>query len=96
MSCYFLAQITTHDPQEYQKYLDGYDEVFTRYQGRVLAVDDSPSLLEGEWRYTRTVLIHFPSEAEARRWYDSPEYQALAQHRWRASSADIILVQGRD
>ncbi len=96
MSCYFVAQIQIHDPSEYQKYLDGYDAVFDRFQGKVLAVDESPMRLEGEWPYTRCVIIRFPNRAEALRWYRSPEYQALASHRWQASRADILLVDGRE
>ena len=95
MSSYFIAQIEIHDSQEYEKYLEGYDEVFARYKGKVLVVDDSPTIVEGEWPYTRTVVIRFPDEAEFRRWYESPEYQELAQHRWQASRADIVLVKGR-
>jgi len=95
MSCYFVAQIKIHNPEGYQKYLDGYDEVFARYLGQVVAVGDSPIVLEGTWPYTRFVIIRFPSPDEARRWYDSPEYQALAQHRWQASQADILLVKGQ-
>lgn len=95
MSSYFIAQIKIHDPDEYGKYLRGFDEVFARYKGEVLVVDDSPAVLEGVWPYTRVVVIRFPDEGEARQWYDSAEYQALAQHRFRAASVDILLAKGR-
>lgn len=95
MSAYFIAQISIHDEGEYQRYLDGHDEVFAKFGGKVLAVDEDPVVLEGEWPYTRTVLIHFSDEAEARRWYDSPEYQELVRFRHRASRANIVLVEGR-
>jgi uncharacterized protein (DUF1330 family) len=75
--------------------LNGYDRVFKNYNGEVVAVDDSPAVLEGTWPYTRTVVIRFPSQAEAMRWYESAEYQQLAKHRHKASRADIIIVKGR-
>jgi uncharacterized protein (DUF1330 family) len=28
------------------------------------------------------------------RWYSSPEYQALAQHRFKGSTAQIAMIQG--
>ena len=96
MSCYFIAQINIHDMDEYQKYLDGFDEIFKRYNGKVIAVDDKPSVLEGEWSYSRIVMIRFPSETEAKRWYESPEYQELAQYRQRASTADALFVNARE
>ena len=95
MSCYFIAKITIHDRELYAKYESGFDEIFPRYDGKVVAVDDSPVPLEGSPSCTRVVVIRFPSEAEARRWYDSPEYRALAAHRWRASDAEALLVHGR-
>ena len=96
MSTYFIAYITIHDPQEYEKYLEGYDDVFEKYNGTVIAVDDDPTILEGDWPYTRAVVIRFPSEEELMRWYESPEYQTLARHRWQASKADIIVVKVRE
>jgi uncharacterized protein (DUF1330 family) len=96
MSCYFIANIEIHDRAEYQKYLDGFDEIFAKYHGEVLAVDEEPALLEGAWPYTRVVLIRFADQKEARRWYDSVEYQALVKHRHGVSRADIILAQARD
>jgi uncharacterized protein (DUF1330 family) len=96
MSCYFIAQINIHDSEKYQEYLDGYDEVFARYKGEVVAVDDDITVLEGKWPFRRTVVIRFPDEAEVRRWYDSDEYQVLAKHRRRASHANIVLVHGGD
>lgn len=96
MSTYFIANIKIHDPQEYDKYLEGYDDVFEKYRGKVIAVDEGPTVLEGKWPYTRAVMIRFPNEYELKRWYDSPEYQALAKHRRQASEADIIVVHGRE
>jgi len=93
MSCYVIAQIRIQDKQEYSKYEDGFDEIFGNYKGIVVLVDEEPVILEGDWPYTRTVVIRFPGEDEARRWYDSPEYQKLARHRWNSSEANIVLVK---
>ena len=96
MSCYFVAQISIHDPMAYERYLDGFDEVFERFGGTVLAVDDDPLRLEGEWPGTRTVLMRFPSQAEALRWYTSEGYQALVKLRQASAHANIVLVEGTE
>lgn len=96
MSTYFIAQIRIHDREKYKQYEDGFDAIFAQHQGEVVVVDDSPTILEGMWPYTRTVVIRFRNNEEARRWYDSAEYQELMQHRHLASEANIVLVQGRD
>ncbi len=95
MSCYFVAQIKIHDEAEYKKYLDGTDAVFAAFKGEIIAVDDHPTVLEGEWEYSRIVMIRFPDEADLRRWYDSPGYREIVKHRWRASEADVLIVKGR-
>jgi len=95
MCCYFVAQININDPVEYQKYLDGTDEVSRKFKGEVVAVDDSPAVLEGVWRYSRIVMIKFPDENELKSWYESPEYQQIVKHRWNASTADVLIVKGR-
>lgn len=95
MYSYFIAQIKIHDWHEYESYLKGYDSIFRKYNGEVIAVDDNPIILEGAWPYTRTVIIRFTSQNETMRWYQSAEYQQLIKHRHKASKADIIIVKGR-
>ena len=94
MSYFLIAQIDIVDRNGYQKYETGFIEIFSRFGGTMLAVDEQPKLLEGSWPYTRTVLISFPSEEDAMKWYQSDAYQALAQHRFDSSSANIIGVTG--
>jgi len=94
MSVYIIAQIAIHDRDEYAKYQEGFAEVFAHYDGELLVVDDEAQVVEGEWPYTRTVVIRFSSADEAARWYMSPEYQAIAKHRLAGSRANAVLVQG--
>lgn len=94
MSTYFVAQINIHDRERYAKYGDGFMDIFSKYNGKLLAVDEDPEIMEGGWEFTRTVLLEFPSEAEAKAWYNSEAYQELAQHRFAASDANIALIKG--
>jgi uncharacterized protein (DUF1330 family) len=96
LSSYFIALIDIHDPDGYEQYLVGFDKVFAKYTGEVIAVEDHPRVLEGKWPARRTVVIKFPNDSELRKWYDSEEYQSLAEHRREASIANISIVTGRD
>ena len=91
-----MALIDIHDPRGYEQYLAGFDEIFCKYKGRVVAVEDAPRVLEGNWPAKRTVLIKFPDDQELRRWYDSEEYQQLVKHRQAASVATAAILTGRD
>lgn len=96
MSCYFIAQIQIADMDEYQKYLDSVDDVFSKFNGKYLAVDTNPQVLEGNWLYSRIAIIEFENDKELKCWYDSPEYQSILQHRLKAAKCDSLLVKGFD
>jgi uncharacterized protein (DUF1330 family) len=96
MTHYFVAQIKIHDQDEYNKYLDKFDDIFSKYKGEYLAIDESPSLLEGNWNYTKSVLIKFNSKEEFEDWYYSEDYQKILKHRLNAAKCDTILLEGLD
>lgn len=94
MTVYVVARITIHDRTRYGDYEAGFMDIFGKYEGTMLSVDESPELIEGGWDVTRTVLIQFPDAVKAHAWIDSQEYQKLAQHRFAAAESDIVLVNG--
>jgi len=96
MSYYFMASITIRDHVEYQKYLDRADEIFARYNGTYLAVDDNPELLEGKWDSERAVLIRFDTKQDFKGWYYSEAYKEILQHRLAASRSSTILIKGKE
>ena len=94
MSYYFIANIRIHDEGEYQKYLDNTEGSLKKIKKEYLVVDDSPKVLEGNWDYTRNVVIRFDSKAEFEAWYYSDDYQKILKHRLKAADCDTILVKG--
>ena len=94
MSIYIIAQFAIHDRELYSKYEEGFMDVFEQYDGRMLSVDEAPTLLQGEWTATRSVLIEFPSKQSAMAWMTSPAYQEIASHRLAASTGNVIMVNG--
>jgi uncharacterized protein (DUF1330 family) len=90
-----MANIRIKDQEEYQKYLASAGEVFSKYNGVYLAVDDQPEVLEGNWDYTRAVLIRFDHPEDFHAWYRSEAYQEILQHRLLASECDTILMHGK-
>lgn len=96
MTQYLVAQIEITDRSQYSNYEAGFLEIFARFDGKMLAVDEQPKTLEGSWPFTRTVIIEFPSSEAALAWYRSNEYQALAKHRFASSHGNLVLVQGID
>lgn len=94
MSVYLIAQINIHDRDGYGQYEAGFMEIFAQHGGEMLSADEAPDVLEGQWEHTRTVLIRFDERQQANAWYQSEAYQTLAQHRWKASVANVALIEG--
>jgi uncharacterized protein (DUF1330 family) len=95
MASYFSAQIRISDPEEYDRYLENFDAIFARYRGKILAVDEKPTILEGEWNYTRSVLISFNSREDFEDWYFSKDYQSILKYRLNGAKCDTILIEGK-
>lgn len=96
MTHYFVAQIKIKDPIEYDKYLERFDDIFSKYKGEYLAIDESPTLLEGDWNYTKSVLVKFNCKSDFEDWYYSKDYQTILKHRLKAAKCDTILLEGVD
>ena len=47
------------------------------YAPEVLVVDQDIEVIEGDSGHTRTVMLKFSDRDTAKRWYNSPEYQAV-------------------
>ncbi len=96
MSVYFIAQLTIHDRERYAQYEAGFMAVLNEHGGALTAVDDAAEVVEGEWPYTRSVILRFEDRAAAMCWYESEAYQSILAHRHAASVGNIVLVRGMD
>ena len=93
MSAYFIANIRINNENEYQEYVKHSGEVFNKFNGKYLTVDNNPIVLEGVWEYSRLVLIEFPDKESLEKWYYSDDYQTILKHRLNAADCDTIVVQ---
>ena len=96
MSVHIIARFKIHDRSEYDKYSAGFSEVFQKFDGKMLSVDEDPTVLSGDWDDTRSVIIEFPSKESALAWVNSDDYQAIAKHRNAGSTVNSILVNALD
>ena len=94
MAVYVIAQMNVHDRERYARYSAAFHPTLTPYEGKLLAVDESPIVMEGEWPYRKVVLISFPDEERAKAWADGPEYAAIIGDRRAASETLGLMVHG--
>lgn len=94
MAAYIVVDIDVHDSpglEEYRRLAPG---TIAKYGGRFIVRGGAFQVLEGGWQPKRLVLLEFPSTEQARRWYDSEEYRPLKAMRLKASTSNLVLVDG--
>lgn len=94
MTAYVIAHLQEAAPHpEIAEYIERIPETFEPYGGRFLVHGTAHEVKEGSWP-GHVVMIGFPGVAEARAWWDSPAYRAIAPLRSRHIAGDIVLVDG--
>lgn len=94
MTVYALAQLKIHDRPTYERYMAGFMPVLLKYKGRLLAADENPRVLEGQWERDKVVLMAFDDAAAFRAWANSAEYTEIARDRTASADAIVLLLQG--
>ena len=93
MSVIVIAQLSFTDVERYRAYQARFFDVFSKFKGRLLAADEAPKLLEGDWFGDKVVLMAFPDESEADRFMSSPEYQKISVDRDAGASTVALMIK---
>jgi uncharacterized protein (DUF1330 family) len=91
---YIIAQAAVTDAARYEGYKKLAQLAVEKYGGRYVVRGGATHLLEGDWHPPRLVILEFDSADQARRFYDSPEYQAAKSARAGAAGMRMLLVEG--
>jgi uncharacterized protein (DUF1330 family) len=95
MAAYLIGNIEVTDPAAYEEYKKGVAATIAAYGGRSLARPGAKmEVLEGDWAPKRLVILEFPSLAQLKAWYRSPEYRPLLDIRLRSAKSSLIAVEG--
>jgi len=94
MAGYLIAHLEITDPQAFEAYRAAVPDVIAAFGGRYLVRGGVPETLEGEWTVPRLVVLAFDSIEQARRFYTSPQYQAILPLRLKAAKGTVVLVEG--
>jgi uncharacterized protein (DUF1330 family) len=94
MSVYVIVQGKVGNHGLLDQYVAKAGRTITSHQGRVVAFDEEPEVVEGRMEHPRTVIVEFPSMTAFRAWYDSPEYKEILPLRLKSTSGTLIVVKG--
>jgi uncharacterized protein (DUF1330 family) len=94
VTVYVVAQLAFTRVEAYRRYQARFMDVFRHFDGRLLAADEQPAVLEGRWDRDKLVLMSFPDEQAYRRFAESPAYQEISKDRKEGADSVVLLVHG--
>ena len=94
MKGYIFAEIEITNPDGYKAYTQTVPATIEKYGGKFIVRGGAAEPLEGQWPARRRVLLEFASVEDARRWYNSPEYEKPMALRKANSNGRLILLEG--
>lgn len=94
MAAYIIANVSVSDPTAFEAYRKLAQEAIAHHGGRYLVRGGATTVLEGEPKPARVVMLEFPTADAAKRFYDSPEYTLARRAREGAARMDIFIVEG--
>ena len=94
MPAYVIVETDIHDPEQYEQYKAASPAAVAGGGGRFVVRGGELTVLEGDWRPSRLVVLEFEDLETARRWYESPAYQQAKKLRDGAADLKMVAVQG--
>jgi uncharacterized protein (DUF1330 family) len=94
MAAYLIADIEVIDSAGFAEYQQKVSATIAAYGGRYLVRGGATEVIEGSWSPKRSVVLEFPSMAQLKTWYASPEYRPLIAIRERTTRSNLVVVEG--
>src|SRR5215213_8266501 len=98
MPAYWVARSKINDPVEYKKYTDLVPGIIAKHGGKVLARGGKYEIMEGPEKFTRYIVIEFPTMEQAVACHRSKEYQDAAGYRRNNGAGEVeqVIVESGD
>jgi uncharacterized protein (DUF1330 family) len=94
VAAYVIANVDVRDPVRYEDYRRMVAPTIAAYGGKFIARGGAITVLEGDWRPTRLVIVEFPSAERAQAWWNSPEYAPAKALRQATSEGTLLILEG--
>ncbi|MBI2996950.1 MAG: DUF1330 domain-containing protein [Deltaproteobacteria bacterium] len=94
MPAYVIADVEVTDAVGFGEYLKAVSALVAARGGTYVARGGAVEVLEGDWVPTRLTILKFDSVAQAKAWYESPEYRPLRDLRKKTTKSKLLIVEG--
>lgn len=94
MKAYLVLDLTIHDFPGFAPYIAAIPAFIERHAGRYIVRGAEPTIIEGDWRPPRVVVIEFPDRENAQAFLSDPDCQDLFRIRHATTTSRLVLVDG--
>lgn len=94
MKAYLVLDFSVADLPGFLPYVNAIPAFIEKHGGRYLVRGVEPTVMEGEWRPDRMVILEFPARQNAEAFLNDPEAQALFDVRHRTTNSKLVLAEG--
>lgn len=96
MTAYLVLDFQITDLPGFMPYVEQIPAFIEKHGGRYIVRGVEPTVMEGDWKPERMVILEFPSSDQARAFLADPEAQDLFAIRHRTTVSKLVLVEGAD
>lgn len=96
MKAYLVLDFAVHDLRGFMAYVEAIPAHIERHGGRYIVRGVEPTVMEGDWKPERVVILEFPARENAEAFLADPTIQDLFAVRHMTATSKLILVDGCD
>ena len=94
MKAYLVLELSVNDFGGFRKYIAEIPAFIAKHSGKYLVQGVQPTVIEGDWKPERMVIIEFPERKNAAAFLSDPEIQDLFKVRHDTTTSKLVLVDG--
>ena len=94
MTAYLVLDLTIHDFAGFRPYIAAIPAFIAKHGGKYIVQGVEPTIMEGDWRPERVVVLEFPARANAEAFLADPDCQDLFAIRHSTTTSRLVLVDG--
>lgn len=94
MKAYLVLDLSVNDVTGFKTYVAEIPAFIARHSGRYIVRGVEPTIIEGDWKPERLVIIEVPERAKAQAFLDDPDAPNLFRLRHATTTSKLLLADG--
>ncbi len=94
MKAYLVLDLSVNDFSGFKKYIAAIPAFIAKHSGKYIVQGVQPTIIEGDWKPERLVVIEFPERQKAEAFLSDPDIQDLFKVRHATTTSKLVLVDG--